>query len=250
DGSIRGKPQSACDLRPDHPFASLRRSFSIPPTRRAASAISVASGPAASTAREVVGTTAPRAPANTRARSAVVPPCAPRPGASRGPFTAARSTPSSAAAAPMVAPTTSPALPSEPPARSARFSSATSRATWAATGWPAPVRACCTRAPSGLAVRHSTNTPRPWATAVPVAAPGAGTLHQGPFGGGGRPPHEPSRAVGYGGAGGLGQGAHPQIRREGHGVGRQRGTFGQVGLGVGGHGRSDIATFGVEDAQD
>ena len=60
----------------------------------------------------------------TRPGRRAVPPWAPTPGASRGPLTAARSSPSSWTAGPTVAPTTRPTLPSSPRSRRAAFSAA------------------------------------------------------------------------------------------------------------------------------
>src|SRR5690606_34046765 len=107
----RGGPDQALAGLP----AGARRGLSIALSERAQSASAVASGPALSTPRELVGTTARVAPANTVARSSGRPPWAPRPGACSGPLTAARSRPSSEAADPTVAPTTRPTEPSSVP---------------------------------------------------------------------------------------------------------------------------------------
>ena len=83
--------------------------------RSAAARSAAGSGPAASTSRETVGTTARPVP-NSRRRSAADPPCAPSPGARIGPPSPSRSTSRSRS----VAPTTTPRSRSPAPNRLAR----------------------------------------------------------------------------------------------------------------------------------
>src|SRR5699024_713792 len=148
----------------------LRRGFSIALTERAAVANASSSGPAPRTARELVGTTDLVAPAKTAATSCGPAPWAPRPGASSGPRTPARSTPSWSTASPVVAPTTRPTGPSSAPSStSAALASAAAAAMLAATDTPSLPRACCTAAPSGLEVRVSRNTPRRFSRATSMA---------------------------------------------------------------------------------
>jgi hypothetical protein len=172
-------------------------------------------GPALRTSRLDAARTCGSAVPKTRRRLSAVPPCAPTPGARKGPPIPARSRPNRSTASPTVAPTTSPTEPSSPRAAASALS----------------------------AVAPATTCP---ATLCPCRTVRAG---RGAFRVGGEREDEDTAPGRVGEVDRRAQRAIAEVGAQGDGVGRLGRVLAEERLGIGIHRRPDVPPLDVEDHQ-